>query len=154
MPIVGKHYVASSGTKYPARYFLGLTKEQQVTRERELIAREKALASGKKPKFPAASDVAVVTKPSKWTEMFHKHYGKDMGFNKQAFVRRFHIPKKVLDAVYDRGLKAWATSGSRPGANAISWARARIYKFILIQDGKAAIKVNDPDADQHRVASA
>jgi hypothetical protein len=61
----------------------------------------------------------------------------DLKFNKDAISKITKIPKKTLDTVYDRGLKAWKTGGSRPGASAHQWAVARVYKYVLVTKKKA-----------------
>jgi len=67
-----------------------------------------------------------------------------------VFSKKFKIPLKDLKAVYDRGIAAWRSSGSRPGVNAIAWGRARLYKFILIEQGKMPKLSNDPDNYLHK----
>jgi hypothetical protein len=83
-------------------------------------------------------------KRSKWTLLFHKTY-PGLKFNKDAISRRTGIPKKTLNTVYDRGLKAWKTGGSRPGATAQQWAIARMYKYVLVTKKKAQTTRFDPD---------
>lgn len=57
-------------------------------------------------------------------------------FNKNLISKRTGIPRKNLDTVYNRGLKAWKTGGSRVGATAAQWAVARVYKFVLVSKKK------------------
>jgi hypothetical protein len=85
-------------------------------------------------------------KRSKWTLLFHKTY-PGLKFNKDAISRRTGIPKKTLNTVYDRGLKAWKTGGSRPGATAQQWAIARMYKYVLVTKKKANTTRFDPDSN-------
>ena len=73
---------------------------------------------------------------SKWTLLFHKTY-PGLKFNKEAIARRTGISRSTLNTVYNRGLKAWKTGGSRPGATAPQWAVARVYKYVLVTKGKA-----------------
>jgi len=80
--------------------------------------------------------------------MFKKAFG-DIPFNKADFSKRFGIPVKTLDEVYDKGIGAWKSSGSRAGVPAPAWATARLYKFILIEKGKAPKQKNDPDNYLH-----
>jgi hypothetical protein len=137
-------YTAQSGRKYPARYFSGLSRKDQLLREKELVTRRRKLQfTNKKAK----------TKRSSWTVMFHKQY-PNLKFNKNVFSKKFKIPRNVLNTVFDRGLKAWQTSGSRPGANPYQWATARLYKFILIQNGKATTKKYDPNVNLHKKVSS
>jgi hypothetical protein len=133
-------YIAKSGRKYPNRYFAGLPRKYQLMREKELVRRRR------KTQF---TDTLVKTKKSSWTKMFHKAY-PDLKFNKRALSKKFGIPYSSLDTVYNRGLRAWQTSGSRPGATPYQWAIARVYKFILIEDGKARLKQPDPNSNLHR----
>jgi hypothetical protein len=129
--------------KWPARYFAGLTPDQKTMRAKELIMRRNA-------KHPQLSKSNTFAKPKKsqWTSKFHKFY-PDLKFNKNNYSRRFHIPRNILNIVYDKGLKAWKTSGSRPGATAHQWAIARIYKFILLWTGK--VKNNVTKKDPNRI---
>ena len=70
---------------------------------------------------------------SKWTLKFHQVY-PGLKFNKEAIARKTGIPREKLNTVYNRGLKAWRTGGSRPGASAHQWAIARVYKFVLVSN--------------------
>ena len=119
--------------RWPERYFAGLTKSMKQTREKELLARRRAPYSKLRLK---KSNIGGTKKKSKWTQQFHKVY-PGLTFNKNAISRRTGIPRKVLDTVYDRGLKAWKTGGSRPGATAQQWAISRVYKFVLVSKRKA-----------------
>jgi hypothetical protein len=87
---------------------------------------------------------------SKWTQQFHKVY-PGLKFNKAAISKRTGIPVRKLNIVYNRGLKAWRTGGSRPGATAQQWAVARTYKFVLVTKRKAPVAWYatraDPDND-------
>jgi hypothetical protein len=83
-----------------------------------------------------ASNRGGTKKKSKWTQQFHKVY-PGLKFNKDAIAKRTGISRSVLNAVYNRGLKAWKTGGSRPGATAPQWAVARVYKYVLVTKGKA-----------------
>lgn len=134
---------------YPERYLKGVDKKQ---REKELEQRKKS----KKPLkdlFPKKTDKEAIkkgiVKPSKYTTKFKEVYG-DIKFDKKEFSKKFKIPLKDLNEVYDKGIKAWQTSGSRPGVPAIAWGRARLYKFILIEQGKMPKIKNDPDNYLHR----
>jgi len=119
--------------RWPERYFAGLTKSLKLVREKELLARRRVPYSKLRLK---KSNAGGTKKKSKWTQQFHKVY-PGLKFNKNAISRRTGIPRNVLDTVYDRGLKAWKTGGSRPGATAQQWAIARVYKFVLVSKRKA-----------------
>jgi len=130
--------------KWPKRYFSGLTMEQKRMREKELIAR-----SRKKHPTLGPSNRFAKKRKSSWTVLFHHTY-PGLKFNKGLISLRTGIPRSKLNTVYDRGLKAWKTSGSRPGATAQQWAIARLYKFVLITKGKATSKKVDPNNNLRR----
>lgn len=135
-------YVALSGRRYPDRYFSGLSRRNQLIRENELVRRRR------KTQY---TNTKVHTKKSTWTRMFHRMF-PNQKFNKNQMSKRFKIPRWKLDTVFDRGLRAWQTSGSRPGVNPYQWAIPRVYKFILIETGKVRPnpKKIDPNSDLHR----
>jgi hypothetical protein len=118
---------------WPERYFTGLSKALRFTREKELLKRRRLpyskLGLGK-------SNKGGTKKKSKWTQQFHKVY-PGLKFNKNAIAKRTSIPRQNLNTVYNRGLKAWKTGGSRPGATAAQWAVARVYKYVLVTKRKA-----------------
>lgn len=119
--------------RWPERYFTGLSAAMRRTREKELLKRRRTPYSKLKLQ---ASNRGAKRRPSKWTQLFHKTY-PDLKFNKEAIARRTGIPRSTLNTVYNRGLKAWKTGGSRVGATAAQWAVARTYKYILVTKGKA-----------------
>jgi hypothetical protein len=104
-----------------------------LTRERELLKRRRvsygALKLGR-------SNAGGARKKSKWTQLVHTTY-PGLKFNKDAIAKRTGIHRATLNTVYDRGLKAWKTGGSRPGTTAPQWAVARVYKYVLVTKGKA-----------------
>lgn len=130
---------------WPERYFSGLSKSMRLIREKELLRRRRV----KNPKLQK-SDFVKKTKRSKWTEQFHRVY-PGLTFNKDAIAKRTGISRNTLNTVYDRGLKAWKTGGSRPGATAQQWAIARMYKYVLVTKKKAPrewyITKFDPDSN-------
>jgi hypothetical protein len=100
------------------------------------------------------SNKMVKTKRSKWTRQFHLVY-PGLKFNKMAISKRTGISPITLNTVYNRGLKAWKTGGSRPGASAQQWAIARVYKYVLVTKRKAPVSWYatryDPDQNlRHR----
>jgi len=131
--------------KWPERYFTGLSHAMKLRREKELLQRQ-TLPYDKLGL--SKSDTVAKTKKSKWTQQFHKVY-PDLKFNKAAISRHTGISRSTLNTVYNRGLKAWKTGGSRPGANPHQWAIARVYKYVLITKHKAPkewyITKFDPD---------
>ena len=133
-------YVAKSGKKYPDRYFKGLSRRDQLLREKELVRRRRRTQY---------TDTKVKTKKSRWTALFHREF-PNTKFNKRELAKKFKIPFRTLNTVYKRGERAWQTSGSRPGVNPYQWAIPRVYKFILIEKGKAKTTKIDPDSNLHR----
>jgi len=119
--------------KWPERYFTGLSRSMKFMREKELLQRRTTPYSKLKLK---RSDQGVTRKKSKWTQLFHQTW-PGLKFNKTAISRKTGISLSTLNTVYNRGLKAWKTGGSRPGATAPQWATARLYKFVLISKKKA-----------------
>ena len=120
---------------WPERYFSGLSRTMKLRRERELLRRRRTpyskLGLSKSNKF-------ATRRKSKWTQQFHKIY-PGLKFNKEAISRKTGISRSTLNTVYNRGLKAWKTGGSRPGATAAQWAIGRTYRYILITKKKAPI---------------
>jgi hypothetical protein len=104
-------------------------------REKELLKRRTTPYS--KLKLSKSNKFAK-PKKSSWTLLFHKTY-PDLKFNKNAISRRTGISRSTLNTVYNRGLKAWKTGGSRVGATPQQWAIARTFKYILITKKKAPI---------------
>lgn len=118
---------------WPERYFTGLSRSMKLRREMELLRRRRLpyrkLGLSK-------SNKGGTKRKSKWTQRFHTVY-PGLKFNKNEIARRTGISRSTLNTVYDRGLKAWKTGGSRPGATAQQWAIARVYKYVLVTKGKA-----------------
>ena len=133
--------------KWPERYFSGLTKSLKFLREKELLKRRKVPYSKLKL---GVSNKAGTRKKSRWTLLFHKTY-PGLKFNKDSIARRTGISRSTLNTVYNRGLKAWQTGGSRVGATPAQWATARVYKYVLVTKKKAPkewyITRADPDQD-------
>jgi hypothetical protein len=134
--------------KWPKRYFSGLTPSQKLMREKELLKRRRV----KHPKLGPSDKFAGRPRKSSWTMTFHRVY-PGLKFNKNLIATKTGIPRWKLNTVYDRGLKAWKTGGSRVGATAQQWAIARLYKFVLITKGKASTKRVDPDNNLRRKAA-
>lgn len=135
---------------WPERYFTGLSQTMKLRREKELLKRRRTPYS---KLTMGASDKGGTKRKSRWTQQFHKVY-PGLKFNKEEIARRTGISKSALNTVYNRGLKAWKTGGSRPGATAPQWAVARVYKYVLVTKKKAprawyATRA-DPDQDLRR----
>jgi hypothetical protein len=104
----------------------------RIVREKELLKRRRVGYSQLKL---GKSDAFARPKKSKWTLRFHKEF-PGLKFDKDAIARRTGIRRSTLDTVYNRGLKAWKTGGSRVGATPQQWAVARVYKFVLISKSR------------------
>jgi len=145
--LVGAHCmleaIEKAEPKVPAKYLEGLTGKERAKRKKEIIERLK----GKQSYKPMTGDDRK-TKPSKYTKTTIasaireeiKGKGKDEFLRASAKVSG--VSKRILEKVYDRGLKAWATSGHRVGASAQAWAKARVYSFL---SGGKTTKTADKD---------
>ena len=120
---------------WPERYFTGLSQSMKLRRELELMRRRGTPYSKLRM---GRSNKGGTRQKSKWTLLFHRTY-PGLKFNKQAISRRTGISRSTLNTVYNRGLKAWKTGGSRPGATPHQWAVGRIYRYILITKKKAPV---------------
>jgi hypothetical protein len=136
--------------QWPERYFTGLSKSLRLVREKELLKRRRTPYS---KLGLSRTDKGGTKRKSKWTQQFHKTY-PDLKFNKDAIARRTGISRSTLNTVYNRGLKAWKTGGSRVGATPQQWAIARTYKYVLVTKRKAPMAWYatrfDPDQDLRR----
>lgn len=135
---------------WPERYFSGLSRSMKLRRELELMQRRRVPYSKLRM---GRSNRGRTRQKSKWTLLFHKTY-PGLKFNKEAIARRTGISRSTLNTVYNRGLKAWKTGGSRPGATAPQWAVARVYRYIAITKKKAPVSwyigKYDPDDNLRR----
>ena len=132
---------------WPERYFTGLSKSMKLRRELELLKRRRVPYSKLRM---GRSDKGGTKQKSKWTMLFHRTY-PGLKFNKDSIARRTGISRSTLNTVYNRGLKAWKTGGSRPGATPQQWAVARVYRYIAITKKKAPMAwyVGRADPDQN-----
>lgn len=141
----------------PAKYLKGLSDEEAKKRAAEIKRRSDEYEVGKKKvdgkiKTGAQPD----TKDSPSTKRYHQKYGKPKSKkeshmqkgsllesviqdmieeeSKEKFINKVHndtgISKSKLNKVYARGIAAAKSSGHRPGANPVSWAKARVYSFV------------------------
>ncbi len=123
--------------KVPRKYVAGLKESTAAKRKAEIRKRIK----GKKSFKPLAGDSTAKTKPSKYTnrakgirEQIKLAVPKSAGSTQRekflnAASRVTDIPKRILEAVYKKGLAAWAV-GHRAGASQEAWAKARLYSFL------------------------
>lgn len=73
---------------------------------------------------------------STWTAKFDRQYGEEIaklkgGKNLKNIAKVSKIPKEALEEVYRKGAAAYYTGGSRPNQSSSSWAKARVYSYIL-----------------------
>jgi hypothetical protein len=127
--------------RWPERYFSGLSPAMRLVREKELLKRRTTPYSKLRL---AKSDTFARPKKSKWTLAFHREY-PGLPFDKELISRKTGIKKSILNEVYNRGLKAWKTGGSRVGANPQQWVVARVYKFVLVTNKKYPNTTYDPN---------
>lgn len=138
-----KQYVALTGRKYPIRYFRGLPGDVQLVREIELEVRRRTQPS--QYQKLSYSDSIARTRPSSWTRAFNDRFPDVPRGDLRSFAHHMGFPYDTLKKVFDKGLAAWSSGGSRPGANAHQWAWARVYKFVLIDLGYFPLQNRDPD---------
>jgi len=120
----------------PKRY---LPKSLTPTERRKQI---KSIFEGKdRPK------VSVKSKKSSYTERFDKKY-KLKSKTLSNIAKATGIPLKALQEVYKKGLGAYYSSGSRPNQTKDSWAKARVYSYIL---GGPVRKVYKHITDKYKV---
>lgn len=124
--------------KVPKKYTAGLSESTAAKRKAEIRKRIKGKVSYK----PLAGDSKAKTKPSKYTkraqgirDKIKEAAAKSSGRTSRdkflnAASRVTDIPKRILKAVYNKGLAAWATGGHRPGVSQEAWAKARLYSFL------------------------
>ena len=127
----------------PARYYKGLSREEKKERKKEFLKRE-----GTSNYEPLKTDIKAQAKgqvkSSGYTQKFHRLF-PDV-HTKKDIQNLSGISVKILDEVYDRGLKAWQT-GHRPGASQHAWAWARVYSFLL-----KGCTYYGPDSDLVRIS--
>lgn len=111
--------------RIPAQYLLGLTGAEREQRKREIL-RERERGTYQ----PLPSDKGVRTKRSKWSSRFEQAYGRRPR-NVSDVAHLTGVPRRIIQAVYDRGLAAWSTGGHRRGASQHAWAMARVQSFVL-----------------------
>ncbi len=123
--------------KFPRRYI-----GTQPRKEREKVLMKRIRTGSFKP------DGLKSRRRSKWTLQFHKVF-PGLKFDKKLISKVTGIPVHILNTVYNRGRRAWQTSGSRPGTTANQWGTARVYKFVLVTLKKVPkswyIYKRDPD---------
>ena len=122
-------FPASSGGMYwPAKYFKGLTRKQNLQRKRSATRRTKMSFTDPKAYVPFKSDKGMKTRKSSYTERFHRKYPGVKSL--PDIAKATGISKGILQEVYDRGMAAWRT-GHRPGASQQAWGMARVHSFVM-----------------------
>lgn len=96
----------------------------------------------------------VKEKKSTWTTQFDKEYGEQLDAmkgkrSKSNIAKVTGIPLKAINEVYKKGEGAFYSSGSRPNQTASSWARGRIYAYIM--GGEKVRKVDKDITDKYKV---
>lgn len=91
---------------------------------------------------------------SSYTIKFDKQYGEQLdkmkgGRSKKNIAKITGIPFKAIDEVYKKGEGAYKSSGSRPNQTAQSWARGRIYGYIM--GNKKVRKVDKDITEKYKV---
>tara|TARA_R100000805_G_C3620181_1_gene123706 strand:- start:1706 stop:2179 length:474 start_codon:yes stop_codon:yes gene_type:complete len=126
----------------PKRYLAGL-KGKDRQKQIKSIFEEKD-----RPKTKAKS------RKSSFTIQFNKKYGKELDAmkgkrSKKNIAEITGIPLKAVEAVYRKGEGAYYSSGSRPNQTPQSWARGRLYAYIM---GGAKVRQADSDiTKKHKV---
>ena len=135
--------IDGDGQKHPAQYFTGLDEKTKREREAEIERRQEEGVKVPELYEDLPGDEDAETEPSKYTktEGAQKVRDKIKGPGKEEFIRAASkvsgVAKDIIEEVYDKGLKAFATSGHRPGASATGWAVARVYAFLFDENSGA-----------------
>lgn len=113
---------------WPVKYFLGLTRRQNLQRMMSATRRLKMGWKNPKAYVPWKTDKGVKTRRSSYTSRFHN---KCPGAKTLPQISKCtKVPTKTLRKVYNRGMAAWRT-GHRPGASQHAWGMARVHSFVL-----------------------
>lgn len=147
------------GKEHPKDYFEGLPPEIARKREKEIERRQQHFKeTGKQIYGPLPGDDYDLDKSkkqnkgtkSKKADAVREEIKKP---GKKEFIRAASkvsgVSRSIIEEVYDKGLKAAATSGHRPGQTPQSWARARVYAFLF--DSKSGARKADAHLwDKHK----
>lgn len=81
-------------------------------------------------------EVKYRERQSSYTIKFNKKYGnkfKNMSGGKSVenIAKVVGLPFKPLKEVFERGEKAYETSGSRPGVSRTQWGYGRLYGYLM-----------------------
>lgn len=134
----------------PKKYFAGLSKTRKAARKQEI---KKFGALGwRDPKAYVGfkTNVGIKTKTSSYTDAWRKKgLGEAKSLTQKAKVTG--VPRRFLQASYDRGMAAWRT-GHRPGATQQQWGYARVHSLLLC--GKTYHTTDSDIARKAKAASA
>lgn len=119
----------------PSKYLRGLEPDEKEKRTKQIEQRKQGKIKATDKYKPLVGD-DTKTKPSKYsrTSLASAVREKTKGNTTQEFIKVASqltgVSKRIISEVHKRGAEAWATSGHRPGATQIAWARARVYSFL------------------------
>ena len=99
-------------------------------------------------------ETKVKEKKSSWTTQFSKKYGDELDTmkgkrSKKNIAEITGIPLKAVNEVYKKGEGAYYSSGSRPNQTPSSWARGRLYAYIM--GGKKVRAVDKDITEKYKV---
>ena len=122
--------------KVPRRYIPDSLTKSQREKQIKSIFEEK-----KRPETKAKS------RKSSHTAKFDKKYGEKLDTmkgkrSKKNIAEITGKPLKAVNAVYKKGEGAYFSSGSRPNQTPQSWARGRLYAYIM---GGKKVRAADKD---------
>lgn len=129
---------------WPPKYYRGLSKGKATQRRKEIIKFGKMSWRDPRAYVGFKTDIGVKTRKSSYTTDFKRIFPDATSLEAKATATG--VPKKFLEASYNRGRAAWRT-GHRPGATAEQWGYARVHSMLLC--GKTHY---GPDADLVRAA--
>lgn len=138
-------FTEEDDNKVPQRYLKGLSKEDKEKRKKEIEKRAKLPKDHPDKYKPLPSDKKVMKKGDQKESPSTKAYKQMYGESKEALQNKAEktgIPYSILKKVYDRGMGAYASSGSRPGMTSHQWAMGRVNSFIT---GKGGARKADSD---------
>jgi len=111
----------------PKKYTKGLSYKDKKKQIKNIKTAKK---SYKKKKYIDRQKLkSYKNKKSSWTKKFKDKYGNITKLHEIS--KKTGVPKKALMAVLKKGRGAYYSSGSRPNQTAESWARARMYSYIM-----------------------
>ena len=135
--------------KYSKKYlpsFLSFSDKKKQKRSLNKSRKDYRTKRGKKKYYTRPKVKSYKSKPSNWTQKFHKLHPNVKTYLEISKVTG--IPEKALKAVVRKGKGAYYSSGSRPNQTAESWGKARMYSYIL---GGKTRKVDKHITDKYNV---